>query len=83
MRGCFVEASAGTGKTTELVNAIAEALANGVRVTPAVQQDRLEIEDATAGKARRSRGHEDHFAWRRGRLGLSEKVAICNGPKVP
>ena len=32
MRGCFVEASAGTGKTTELVNAIAEALANGVRV---------------------------------------------------
>src|SRR5260370_7024658 len=32
MRGCFVEASAGTGKTTELVNAIAQALANGVRV---------------------------------------------------
>ncbi|MGA3041178.1 MAG: UvrD-helicase domain-containing protein [Bryobacteraceae bacterium] len=32
MRGCFVEASAGTGKTTELVNAIAEALANGIRV---------------------------------------------------
>lgn len=32
MRGCFVEASAGTGKTTELVNAIAEALADGVRV---------------------------------------------------
>jgi ATP-dependent exoDNAse (exonuclease V) beta subunit len=32
MRGCFVEASAGTGKTTELVNAIAEALAGGVRV---------------------------------------------------
>ena len=32
MSGCFVEASAGTGKTTALVNAIAEALAGGVRV---------------------------------------------------
>jgi ATP-dependent helicase/nuclease subunit A len=32
MSGCFVEASAGTGKTTELVNAVAEALAGGVRV---------------------------------------------------
>jgi ATP-dependent exoDNAse (exonuclease V) beta subunit len=32
MSGCFVEASAGTGKTTELVNAIAEAIAGGVRV---------------------------------------------------
>jgi ATP-dependent helicase/nuclease subunit A len=32
MSGCFVEASAGTGKTTELVSAIADALAGGVRV---------------------------------------------------
>ncbi len=32
MSGCFVEASAGTGKTTALVNAIAEAIAGGVRV---------------------------------------------------
>ena len=32
MSGCFVEASAAAGKTTALVNAIAEALAGGVRV---------------------------------------------------
>src|ERR1051325_5367362 len=32
MSGSFVEASAGTGKTTALVNAIAEAIAGGVRV---------------------------------------------------
>lgn len=31
-RGCFVEASAGTGKTTELVNEIAAAIAAGVPV---------------------------------------------------
>src|SRR5262245_51666609 len=31
-RGCFVEASAGTGKTTELVNEIANAIAGGVPV---------------------------------------------------
>ena len=31
-RGCFVEASAGTGKTTELVNEIANAIALGVPV---------------------------------------------------
>src|ERR1051325_1875211 len=32
MSGCFVEASAGTGKATALVNAIAGALAEGVPV---------------------------------------------------
>ena len=72
MSGCFVEASAGTGKTTALVNAIAEALAGGVRVEriardavrlpPAGRQERAE---GLASLLHARLGHVS--SWRYGR----------------
>jgi hypothetical protein len=58
---------------------VVRALADGIRMALAVQQNRLEIEDAAGGNAGSSRSHEDNFAGRGGGSGGALRARCAEG----